>query len=856
MLDFLGKKTRNNGENNVAAPGQVTGNPNSLLDVVVPFPDNFDQSKKDRHDSLLSQFEDLSRQRDQTVFEKHELERAELRAKRAQYEQAEQQARIDAEREESRLFEEKANKLAAEIERVRGDKIQELNAAEANQPPHYGRSGQRHRDPYAPQQSTPYPPAEGQQFARPAQDFPEQARYRPQETVFHPVPPHSDQAPEHLLHRYPPQQPPEMAPRYPEPPKPQYASWPSPETGSMPPPDRDRATVDYSPPYPYDPRSGTGSPRDYPPNGWWRDYANDYNRPPEPRSYQPSPEQRSQQLHHREYASGTSRQPTRDADYPDRQQSGINSPPVRQPEAREEIGTAQDSLYGQDSSPAETNGFTLDIDAALRSVLSSWKLITMMAIIGAVVAGIYAKSLPNEYQAWAELSLDPRDLNVIDSQLTSSGFGGEAMIANLESQLRIIESSSVLNAVIDDVGLMDDPEFTGRSAGVFGILDTIFPPPQGLKASNDRQLVLEKLQDALSLSRGNRTFIISIGITTEDSQKSARIANAVARAYVNGEVGARSRIARNASEILERKLETLRTNVLNAERAVNDYKTRNGLISSEGKLTTEVQLSRLNEQLANAKVETINAKSRMEQARSTDLGDVVSGALPVSLNSSTISSLRIRYSTLKSNADRLATKLGPKHPERIAAQAELGSTRNQIRQEIRRLINGASKGFDRAKKRQQSLKQQVVSLEAKATGVGASQIELRDLESKLEAHDKVYKAYLLRSRETGEQEGLTTTNTREISEATPPLEKIGPRRKIIAGIGLAIGGLVGFAMAVLQGMFGWSFPGRSSKVRATAHGQNRNYPHPDENVHKPQAPYRHYPPSRENHYQFPGGQYR
>ena len=460
-------------------------------------------------------------------------------------------------------------------------------------------------------------------------------------------------------------------------------------------------------------------------------------------------------------------------------------------------------LYDQQGQLQETpRNSPIDIEAIVRSVIGSWKLIGIMAIIGAIFAGIYAKSLPNEYQAWAELSINPGDLKVIDSQLTPTGFGGEAMIANLESQLRIIESSSVLNKVIVSERLLDDPEFTGRGGTSFGLMDMIFPPSRGLEELNAHQRVLEKLQDTLSISRGNRTFIVAVGITTQDPEKSARIANAVTQAYIEGEISARSKIARNTSANLEDRLAKLRKNVLDAELAVENYKAENGLISSGGKLTTEVQLSRLNEQLANAKIDTINSQARMEQARATDLSDVVSGIVPAGLNSNTISSLQVRYSALKSNADKLATKLGVKHPQRIEAEAELASSKRQISKEIRRLINGASKDFERATKRQKNLKQQVTSLEANASGVGASLIQLRELEQTLLTHKQVRDNYLLRARETGEQEGITTTNIRRISEATPPLQKIGPRRKIIAGIGFVLGAILGMLLALFMGILG------------------------------------------------------
>jgi uncharacterized protein involved in exopolysaccharide biosynthesis len=62
----------------------------------------------------------------------------------------------------------------------------------------------------------------------------------------------------------------------------------------------------------------------------------------------------------------------------------------------------------------------------------------------------------------------------------------------------------------------------------------------------------------------------------------------------------------------------------------------------------------------------------------------------------------------------------------------------------------------------------------------------------------VYEAFLLRSRETSEQEGITTTNVRVISEARPPLDPAGSTRKLIVIAGLIAGFMLGLAITAVR----------------------------------------------------------
>ena len=75
-----------------------------------------------------------------------------------------------------------------------------------------------------------------------------------------------------------------------------------------------------------------------------------------------------------------------------------------------------------------------------------------------------------------------------------------------------------------------------------------------------------------------------------------------------------------------------------------------------------------------------------EQAR-VKIDDVLSGAFPEELLSSNLSELRKQYAQTKSNAESLATRLGPRHPQYISAMQSLETITNEISAELRRIVD-------------------------------------------------------------------------------------------------------------------------------------------------------------------------
>ena len=103
--------------------------------------------------------------------------------------------------------------------------------------------------------------------------------------------------------------------------------------------------------------------------------------------------------------------------------------------------------------------------------------IASAALICACVAVAIGKSLTPKYTATAQLYVDPRELQLVDRELTprAQDISGLAMV--VESQARLITSNNVLLQVIHDTNLEKDSEFGGGDAkglfasilGLFGI---------------------------------------------------------------------------------------------------------------------------------------------------------------------------------------------------------------------------------------------------------------------------------------------------------------------------------------------------------------------------------------------------
>lgn len=464
--------------------------------------------------------------------------------------------------------------------------------------------------------------------------------------------------------------------------------------------------------------------------------------------------------------------------------------PVRMAEAAEAAGIWQPLI---------------DPAVVLAGILRSKWLILAMTILGALLGVLVAMNTPKKYEAAAELLADPRDLNLVDRELTQSGISNEATLAIVENQVRILTSGTVIAKVVDRLKLAEDPEFNGRGGGlslrgmISSVRSMIFPSARSDDPARRNALAAINLARSLSIERRGKTFIIVVGATTQSAEKSALVANTMTEVFLQSYGQLQSDAAGRAASELTSKLDELRNSVELAERKVEAFKSENDLINAQGRLITDDEILKLNDQLSTARARTLELNAKAASARDINAAAVLDGSLPEELASPTMQELRAQYSTLKGEADRLATRLGPRHPQLLALQSQLGGARGLIEAEVGRIAASTQTELRRAVQLEQELSSRLAQLKVRQGDLSNEMVTLRELERDANAKRAVYESFLLRARETGEQQGINSANISVISKAYPPLEAEPPSRTTIAMAGTILGLMAGIGIGGLRG---------------------------------------------------------
>lgn len=269
-------------------------------------------------------------------------------------------------------------------------------------------------------------------------------------------------------------------------------------------------------------------------------------------------------------------------------------------------------------------------------------VLTTALILGAMVLG-YALITPSLYTATAQILIDPRDRQVVLNDVNPGALSPDGGIAQVESQVKVIESDAVLGRAIEETGLDREPGFglpqeNVVSRTVASLRTSVLGTPSERRA-DPRGRALEQLRRKLAVKRADKVFVVDVIVTTIDPDLSARIVNAIAGAYLVDQTEARSDAAKRASGDLRGRLDELRKAVNVADRKLEDYKAANGLIASSGRLINEQQLTDSNARLVAARTRTAEARARLQGIKDARGRAIASGSMPEAVQSSVIERL-------------------------------------------------------------------------------------------------------------------------------------------------------------------------------------------------------------------------
>ena len=420
-----------------------------------------------------------------------------------------------------------------------------------------------------------------------------------------------------------------------------------------------------------------------------------------------------------------------------------------------------------------------------------------------LLAVLFVLLVPPQYTAVTQILIDPTDLRAVANELVPASQMSDAAVLQVESQVRVMTSDSVLRRVIRAEGLDRDTEFAGAPSPLRALVNDLrirFHLGSVAEPADSTLTALNALKRRLQVRRAERTYVVDVSVISRDRDKAARIANAVAQAYLAEQTDARSDAARQVSQSLSARLKELQDRVREAEDRVEAFKARSNIVGAGGQLINEQQLSEMNKLLEVARYRAAESKARYEQVERLQQSKAEIGAFAEAVQSATITALRSQYAEVMRREAEQMTVLGPRHPAVIEIQAQAEQLRGMIREEINRLVLSARNDYESAKANEETLANNLEALKRNAITTNEALVTLRELEREVQANRTVYESFLVRARETGEQERLDTKNIRIISKADPPLNRsFPPSSALLATAALVLGIGSGAGIVLIRG---------------------------------------------------------
>ncbi len=446
-----------------------------------------------------------------------------------------------------------------------------------------------------------------------------------------------------------------------------------------------------------------------------------------------------------------------------------------------------------------------------------WKLILAAAVAAMALAFFVLLTIAPRYTATAQVLLDPTKVKIFGAENVLPELNLETTV--VDSQILIIQSSNMLQRVVEKEKLTADPEFgQAPRAGLFSLLLGLFTSGEGEKVPPARPdgatpadilSSIGRLRGALDVSRLKGTYILSIAVTSQDPVRATRLANAVADAYIDDQLEARYEAAKRASVWLAERMEGLQDQLRLSEEAVSAFRKEHHLQATgggDGKITiSDQQLSDLNAKLIAARADVAGKRAKYEQAIQVTTHGGNLQAIPDVIHSGVISSLRVQQADVARKEADLSAHYGDQHPLVINTRAERRDLERSISAEVQRILVTLKNDYDVAKSFEESLQASLDQATGRTGQDNGVAVRLRQLERVNTANKTLFDNFLSRTNITREQTAFEEREARVISPATNPGAPSFPKKGLVEALAGVVGLLLGVGGSVALEMLNSGF---------------------------------------------------
>jgi capsular exopolysaccharide synthesis family protein len=447
--------------------------------------------------------------------------------------------------------------------------------------------------------------------------------------------------------------------------------------------------------------------------------------------------------------------------------------------------------------PVSSSGATtVFADSALSEALTvvrkrRW-ILMVCAVLGLFYGYYRASTQPVVFTATGRIQV--HEANSAATQMMGASMSQET---NLENELGIIMSDSLLLNVARTMNLANNPDFMERQLS--RVLDLNEPAV--------RTEVLKRLVLSLSATVVPRTAMIRITCTADKPQLAADIVNQLINAYQQRSFETRFESTKRISQWLSSQLDDLRQQVETSQEQLIDLQKRLGVLGlgfdATKPPTTQLAVSvdALSTASVGAKVQRILAESRYRVLSSSD-PDLLENTLGASGGQTELARLRSDAAETQASIAELSTTLGSKNPKIVALQAHLREIQRELKAEQNRLVTEARQALIAAKANEDQTTAALNEQKQQSYQLRDDLVEYTLRQRDYEANRTLYENLLSKLRAASIQAGLDSLEIDIVDQALKPAgPTLKPRSTVLLRtvlVSLIVGLMVAFTTESLD----------------------------------------------------------
>jgi len=432
------------------------------------------------------------------------------------------------------------------------------------------------------------------------------------------------------------------------------------------------------------------------------------------------------------------------------------------------------------------------------SLLDYWRILLRhrMTLLSFAVVGLLAAIMISLVQTpiyRVRTSLEIQSTNFLEIKGTTDSTGSYASPESyVETQVKLLQSESLLDHVIDKLKLHKDRPTTGwgvfaaRVQRIFELSKTSHLP--------EREELIRQIERNLTVRTSGNSRLLEVLYESPDPKRAADFANTLVSDFIELSQEERWKSAQGTAEWLTNHLDKMKAQLEASEAQLQDYARTSGLsFTSEKENLAESRLKELQDELSKAQADRIANQAKFEAAKSRP-----ADSLPEVLEDPTMREYRQKLTELQRQYAELSATLTPEHYKVQRVQAQMNELKSEMQNERGNVLRRIGNEYAAALRRERLLSETHANQEKVVADQSSKAIHYDTLKRDVDSNRRLYEVMLQRVKEASLATAMRDSNVLVVDRAKPPLLPYRPSLPMNSAIGLFSGVVLGFGFVLFR----------------------------------------------------------